>query len=204
MARLPTFTEERELIARGFTLIAGVDEAGCGCWAGPVVAAAVILPLNSRLKLIRDSKTLSHGQRLILVNEIKAWATAWSVGLASPEEIDLLNIRQADALAMKRAVLGLAVTPHYVLSDAFPIPGLDIPVKNLINGDARIKSIAAASIIAKVTRDDLMEKIDALHPEYGFVRHKGYGTKEHQAALAMHGPCDIHRKSYAPIKALIK
>jgi ribonuclease HII len=203
MVRIPTFLEERALHARGFSLVAGVDEAGCGCWAGPVVAAAVILPLHSRLKLIRDSKTLSLDQRLRLETAIKSCAIAWSVGLATPEEIDTLNIRVADALAMRRAVEGLSVAPHYVLSDAFPIPGLRVPVKNLIEGDARVKSIAAASILAKTARDHLMMRLDLQFPGYGFAQHKGYGTKAHQAALENLGVSRIHRKSYAPIKALL-
>ena len=200
---LPTFKEERALLAQGFTFVAGVDEAGCGCWAGPVYAAAVILPFDSRIGLIRDSKTLSLEQRLRVAAEVKEEAMAWAVGTASAEEIDQLNIRGAGALAMRRAVERLSTVPQFVLSDAFRIPGLAMPQKAVIRGDLTIKSVAAASVIAKVERDLEMDRLDALHPGYGFTRHKGYGTKEHQAALAKLGPSPIHRMSYAPIKALL-
>lgn len=197
----PTFRLERELIAQGFALVAGVDEAGCGCWAGPVVAAAVILPLDSRIGLIRDSKTLSLLQRQRVMEKLTATATAWAVGMASHEEIDRLNIRKAGVLAMRRAIDGLAIKPQYVLTDAFQIPNLDMPCKNIINGDREIKSIAAASIVAKVTRDLLMQDLDAVHPGYGFAEHKGYGTKQHQDALKRLGPSPIHRLSYQPLKS---
>ena len=191
------------MLAQGFTCVAGVDEAGCGCWAGPVYAAAVILPFDSRIGLIRDSKTLSLDQRVRVAAEIKEEAMAWAVGIASAEEIDQLNIRGAGALAMKRAVEGLSTIPHFVLTDAFRIPNLPMPQKAVIRGDLTIKSVAAASVIAKVERDLEMERLDALHPGYGFARHKGYGTKEHQAALATLGPSVIHRMSYAPIKKIL-
>lgn len=197
----PTFRLERELIAQGFSLIAGVDEAGCGCWAGPVVAAAVILPLDSRIGLIRDSKTLSLSQRQRVMEKLKSKAVAWAVGVASHEEIDRLNIRNAGVLAMRRAVEGLNVKPHYVLTDAFQIPGLDVPCKNIINGDREIKSIAAASVIAKMERDLLLQELDAAYPGYGFAEHKGYGTKRHQEALKRLGPSPIHRMSYKPLKS---
>lgn len=199
----PTFLEERALIAKGITLIAGVDEAGCGCWAGPVFAAAVILPLGSRIGLIRDSKTLSLAQRERVITRIKQEATAWAVGTASAAEVDQLNIRRAGALAMRRAVEGLAQRPEFVLTDAFKIPQLGISQKNIIGGDRKVKSIAAASIIAKVSRDEHLKLLDQKYPGYGFARHKGYGTKLHQAALAKLGPCEEHRMSYAPIKNVI-
>ena len=201
--QLPTFKEERALLAQGFSIIAGVDEAGCGCWAGPVYAAAVILPFDSRIALIRDSKTLSLAQRQSVAASIKEEAMAWAVGTATAEEIDQLNIRVAGALAMKRAIEGLATVPQFVLTDAFRIPNLAIPQKAVIRGDLHIKSVAAASVIAKVERDIEMDRLDALHPGYGFARHKGYGTKEHQAALHSLGVSEIHRKSYAPIRALL-
>ena len=200
---LPTFKEERELLARGFTVVAGVDEAGCGCWAGPVYAAAVILPFDSRIGLVRDSKTLSLEQRERVVARVKEEAAAWAVGTASPQEIDALNIRGAGALAMRRAVEALTMVPHFVISDAFHIPGLLMPQKAVVRGDLHVKSVAAASVIAKVERDLEMTRLDADHPGYGFSNHKGYGTKEHQAALAKLGPSPIHRMSYAPIKALL-
>lgn len=201
--QLPTFKEERALLAQGFSIVAGVDEAGCGCWAGPVYAAAVILPFDSRIALIRDSKTLSLAQRQNVAASIKEEAMAWAVGIATAEEIDQLNIRVAGALAMKRAIEGLATAPQFVLTDAFRIPNLAIPQKAVIRGDLHIKSVAAASVIAKVERDIEMDRLDALHPGYGFARHKGYGTKEHQAALRSLGVSEIHRKSYAPIRALL-
>lgn len=197
---LPTFKEERELLVRGITLVAGLDEVGCGCWAGAVYAGAVILPLNSGIGLIRDSKTLSADQRLRVAERIKEEATAWAIGQASPQEVDELNIRKAGALAMRRAIEALSVTPQFALIDAFHIPGLAIPQKSIIRGDLHVKSIAAASVIAKVARDTEMELLDAQYPGYGFARHKGYGTKEHQAALSKLGPSPIHRLSYAPVK----
>jgi len=200
---VPTFKEERLLLAQGFTFVAGVDEAGCGCWAGPVYAAAVILPFDSRIGLVRDSKTLSKEQRDRVAVRVREEAASWNVAFASPEEIDRLNIRGAGALAMRRAVEGLAMTPDHVLIDAFKVPGLAMPQKAIVRGDLTVKCIAAASVLAKVARDAEMAKLDAEHPGYGFARHKGYGTKEHQAALARLGPSAIHRKSYAPIKALL-
>jgi len=187
-------------MARGINLIAGVDEVGCGCWAGPVFAAAVILPLDSRIGMIRDSKTLSPAQRQRLAEEIRSAAVAWAVGAASAEEIDALNIRRADALAMLRAVEGLGVRPEFVLIDAFRIPGLVIPSKSIIHGDAEVKSIAAASILAKVARDSHMEELARRFPGYGFEAHKGYGTKAHQEALCRLGPCPEHRRTYEPVR----
>lgn len=200
---LPTFKEERELLARGFSIVAGVDEAGCGCWAGPVYAAAVILPFDSRIGLVRDSKTLSLDQRVRVAARVKEEAAAWAVGTASHEEVDALNIRRAGALAMRRAVEALAIAPQFVIVDAFHVPGLPMPQKAVIQGDRHVKSVAAASVIAKVSRDLEMERLDGAHPGYGFARHKGYGTKEHQEALARLGPSPIHRLSYAPVKKLI-
>lgn len=198
---LPTFKEERALFARGLALVAGVDEAGSGSWAGPVHAAAVILPFDSRIGLIRDSKTLSPEQRERVAAQIRAAATAWAVGTASAAEIDAMNIRKAGALAMRRAVEALAVRPQFVLVDAFTIPGLDIESRGIIRGDLKVKSIAAASVIAKVARDAHLAELDRAHPGYGFANHKGYGTKAHQDALRRLGPCPEHRMSYAPVKA---
>ncbi len=199
----PTFKEERALLMSGVTLIAGVDEAGCGCWAGPVYAAAVILPLDSGIGLIRDSKQLSPDQRRSIVDRIKEASTAWAVGTASAAEIDELNIRRAGALAMRRAVEGLKIRPQYVLIDAFQIPGLGIPSKSIIHGDAVVKSIAAASVIAKVERDRHLDELARLFPGYGFEAHKGYGTKQHQEALRRLGPCPEHRRSYEPVRKLL-
>ncbi len=199
---LPTFREERVLLAKGFAVVAGVDEAGCGCWAGPVYAAAVILPFDSRIGLVRDSKTLSLDQRLRVIERIKEEAADFAVGIATPEEIDQINIRQAGLLAMRRAIEGLKMAPQFVLVDAFRIPGILMPQKPIIGGDLKVKSIAAASVLAKVERDRRMIALDREHPGYGFADHKGYGTKGHQEALARLGPSPIHRMSYAPLKKL--
>lgn len=196
----PTFEQEKALWARGLAFIAGVDEAGAGTWAGPVYAAAVILRPDWDFELIRDSKMLSAAQRDRAVVEIKSAAVAWAVGVATAEEIDALNIRRAAALAMRRAVEALSPQPQHLLIDAFRIPGLDLPQTNLIRGDALVKSIAAASIVAKTERDALMLKLALDFPGYGFENHKGYGTKEHQLALRRFGPCPIHRRTYEPVR----
>lgn len=201
MVIYPSFKFERALIADGFTLLAGVDEAGCGAWAGPVYSAAVILPLNSRIRMIRDSKTLNRSQRQALVEAIKTRATAWAVCSASAQEIDTLNIRQAAFLAMRRAIKELSILPQAVLCDGYMIPDLNIPCHRVVKGDKYVKSIAAASILAKVARDECMLELHNRFPQYGFDRHAGYGTKFHQSALKQHGPCEEHRRSYAPIKA---
>ena len=196
----PTFKLERKLIAEGFAVIAGIDEAGCGCWAGPVYAAAVILPLNSRIGLIRDSKRLSLDQRRRVIIDIKNKATAWAVGTASHEEVDKLNIRQAAFLAMRRAIESLSIKPQAVLVDGFMLPNISIPCRRVIGGDRLVKSISAASIIAKVERDIEMERLDTMYPGYGFADHKGYGTKQHQNALKKLGASTIHRMSYKPLQ----
>jgi ribonuclease HII len=200
---VPTFKLERQFMAQGFQILAGVDEAGCGCWAGPVYAAAVILPLDSRIGLIRDSKRLSLDQRERVIIDIKGKATAWAIGTATHQEVDALNIRQAAFLAMRRALEGLSIQPQAVLSDGFTIPGLSIPCQRVIGGDRLVKSIAAASIIAKVERDLEMERLDQAYPGYGFREHKGYGTKQHQLALKKLGASPIHRMSYKPLKNLV-
>ncbi|MEA3225667.1 MAG: ribonuclease HII [Planctomycetota bacterium] len=200
----PTFLEERTLLAEGYSIVAGVDEAGCGCWAGPVFAGAVILPFDSRIGLVRDSKTLSLDQRRRVAEQIKEKSAAWAVGSASAVEIDELNIRCAAALAMRRAIGELTLRPQFILVDAFRIPEIGLPQKNIIKGDLKVKSIAAASVICKVERDLYLQKLDARYPGYGFAAHKGYGTKVHREALARLGPCEEHRKSYAPIRRLKK
>lgn len=191
------------MLEQGLKFVAGVDEAGMGCLAGPVYAAAVILPLDSRIGLIRDSKTLSELQRMRIIDEIKEKSIAWAVGRASWQEVDALNIRGAGALAMRRAVGGLWTPPEFVLTDAFKIPGLNIAQKNVVRGDLKVKSIAAASVIAKVERDKEMTMLDKKYPGYHFSKHKGYGTKVHKEALQKLGPCPAHRMTYAPIKALL-
>lgn len=198
---LPTWKEERALTAEGYRLIAGVDEAGMGCLAGPVYAAAVILPLGADIGIVRDSKTLSELQRERLINEVKSIAVAWAVGRATWEEVDDLNVRRAGALASRRSVEALATVPDFVISDAFHIKGLIMAQKAVVKADVLVKSVAAASVIAKVERDREMLLHDAKYPKYGFARHKGYGTKVHKEALARFGPCAIHRKTYAPVIA---
>ena len=192
---MPTFKYERMLAGQGYQRIAGTDEAGCGALAGPVVAGAVILPLNSRIVGIRDSKLLRESQREELYTFITARAVAWNIGSASVEEIYTLGIRQANYLAMRRAVEALSDI-DYVLVDAWTILNLLCPQKGIIRGDQSIKSIAAASIIAKVTRDRLMKTFSQHYPGYGFEKHKGYGTVSHKKAIYIHGPSPIHRLNF--------
>ena len=180
-------------------LIAGVDEAGRGPLAGPVVAAAVILDDRSPIKGLADSKALTALRRERLYDEIRAKALCCSVALASVEEIDRLNILQATMLAMQRAVSGLRLTPTKVLVDGNRLPSLKVLAEAIVSGDALVPAISAASILAKVTRDRMLEELHVLHPDYGFDRHKGYGTAQHLKALEAFGPLDIHRRSFAPV-----
>ena len=195
MGTKPTFLIERELAARGFSSIVGVDEAGCGALAGPLVAAAVIFPFDSRLGEVNDSKLLSPAMRDELYGLIVARATAWAVGSVSVEEIAELGLRPANLLAMRRAVEGIRGA-DYALVDARTIPGLAIPQRGIVHGDALVKSIAAASVIAKVTRDRAMAALAAQFPAYGFHIHKGYATKRHRDAIRKEGPCPAHRMNY--------
>jgi ribonuclease HII len=187
---------------RGYRRIAGVDEAGCGCLAGPVVAGAVILG-RSVPAGIDDSKRLSRLQRERLLAALEASDAALAWGEASPEEIDRLNIRQASFLAMVRAIGRLGVRPDAVLVDGFEIPGLDLPQRALVHGDARSLSIAAASIVAKVIRDRGMRRLALEYPGYGFEQHVGYPTPEHLAALSRLGPSRLHRLTFAPVRDLL-
>ena len=191
---------EEELLKQDFMAIAGVDEAGCGPLAGPVVAATVILPIHkladpSFLIGLNDSKKLSDKQKNRLFDEI-SMECHFAVGTASVEEIDQINIRQADYLAMERAVRSLKMAPDALLIDAWRLPFWHAYQQGIPQGDAKVRSIAAASIIAKVTRDRLMVEIDLQYPQYGFARHKGYGTKLHYEAIATHGLCPQHRRSF--------
>ena len=179
-----------------YACICGVDEAGRGPLAGPVAAGAVVLPKDCRILYLNDSKKLSPKRREALFLEIKEKAVAWSVGLAAPARIDEINILQATYEAMREAVNGLSVKPQVLLNDAVTIPGLDMIQVPIVKGDAKSLSIAAASILAKVTRDHMMEEYDELYPGYGFRAHKGYGTAAHIEALRRLGPCPIHRRSF--------
>ena len=182
-------------------LMAGVDEAGRGPLAGPVVAAAVILDDMQPVRGLADSKVLSPRQRELLYDVVRARALCVSVGMASVEEIDTLNILQATMLAMQRAVLGLRLVPHRVVVDGNRLPRLSVPAAAVVKGDALVAEISAASIIAKVERDRLCAGLHALHPQYGFDVHKGYPTPAHLAALKHHGACAAHRRSFAPVRA---
>ncbi|MGD6803003.1 ribonuclease HII [Rossellomorea aquimaris] len=193
---------ENELKHQGFRFIAGIDEVGRGPLAGPVVAAAVILPQDFCLLGINDSKKLSEKQRESFYELITDKAVAWGTGIISAEEIDRLNIYQASKKAMITAVNGLGVYPDHLLIDAMEL-GTPFPEISLIKGDARSISIAAASIVAKVTRDRLMEEYAQGYPGYGFQKNMGYGTKEHLEGLKQYGPCPIHRSSFAPVKELM-
>jgi ribonuclease HII len=198
------FRYEEDLWSKGHRNIAGVDEAGRGPLAGPVVAAAVILPGIMHLNHLNDSKKLTADKRASLELQIKENALAWAIGIADVEEICQNNIHQAGLSAMWRAVTGLKLKPDYLLIDGFKIQGLSIPQLSLVRGDSLSASIAAASILAKVERDRIMDSYDRLYPQYGFIRHKGYATPEHLSALKTYGPCPIHRVDFQPVKALIE
>lgn len=191
---------EVELWEAGHLHVAGVDEAGMAPLAGPVVAAAVILPRSYRLRGIDDSKVLDAETRERMAAELKRDAVAWAVGVAEVEEIDRLNIYHAGLLALRRAMLGLSPTPSFVLVDARRIPGCPVPQRGIVHGDALSLTIAAASIIAKTTRDAHMADLDARYPGYGFAAHKGYPTPQHETALRALGACPIHRRSFAPVR----
>ena len=194
------FRFEQELWSAGITRIAGVDEAGMSPLAGPVVAGAVVLPVGWRFAGVDDSKKLDAAERARLVVEIKANAVCWGVGVVSHEEIDRINIYRAGLLAMKRAVEALGVMPEHLFIDARRLEDVPIPQKSIIRGDTLSFSIAAASIVAKTTRDAIMTDFDAEHPGYGFARHKGYPVPEHYAALDRLGACPIHRRSFGPVR----
>jgi ribonuclease HII len=200
----PDIAFEQALWSTGVAYIAGVDEAGRGAWAGPVSAGAVILPqradLLECLPGVRDSKQMTPIQRAKWAAQIHDLALAWGVGFASAAEIDALGIVPATRLAMQRAIEQLQPAPQHLLLDAVRLPRINLPQQSLIKGDARVLSIAAASVLAKTARDGLMIQLDAQYPGYGLARHKGYGTAFHQTALQSLGPCSIHRQSFAPIR----
>ena len=202
----PGLERERRLWARGCLAVAGLDEAGRGAWAGPVVAAAVILPPHQKnllrtLRGVRDSKTLSPAQRERLEPLVRANAHAVGVGLASARYIDAYGIIAATRLAMQMALDSLGDELDHLLIDALRLPELSVPQTVLVRGDARVLSIAAASVVAKVYRDRLMVALSQSYPAYGFAAHKGYGTAAHRLALARCGPCPEHRLSFAPLRA---
>ncbi len=195
---------ERELWKQGVQLIAGVDEAGIGPLAGPVIAAAVILPQGYRLRGLNDSKKIaSEKKREDLAACIKRDAIAWALGRADVREIDLYNIYHAGLLAMRRAVEDLPIVPEHLLVDARRIPACAVPQQGIVHGDALSASIAAASIIAKTTRDEKMRELDSLYPGYGFASHKGYPTAEHIRILKQRGALPVHRRTFAPVRAVL-
>lgn len=177
-------------------MLAGIDEAGRGPLAGPVVAGAVILPKDCSILYLNDSKQVSASRREELFNEIQEKAVACAVGIVSPQRIDEINILQATYEAMHQAVEGLKVVPDLLLVDAVTIPAMPMKQVGIVKGDAKSVSIAAASILAKVTRDRMMVEYDSLYPEYGFAKHKGYGSKMHIEAIQEYGPCPIHRRTF--------
>ena len=193
---------ESQVRAEGFDLIAGVDEAGRGSLVGPVVVAAVILPADLYLERLDDSKKLSAKVRDVLYDKITAAAISWHVVSVGVEEIDTLNIYRATLEGMKRAVAGLNVQPQFVLTDAMHVDFGSIGTRSIIHGDALSASIAAASIVAKVTRDRLADDWAKIYPAYGFERNRGYGTREHLAAIEKYGASPIHRRSFNPVKSM--
>lgn len=187
---------EQSLIDEGYSYVCGVDEAGRGPLCGPVVAAACILPVGLFIEGLNDSKKLTPKKREALFDKIIENALAYSIAEASVEEIDALNILEADLLAMRRAIDSLSIKADYALIDGNVSRGFSIPTMTVVHGDATSPSIAAASILAKVTRDRMCEEMDRMYPMYGIAKHKGYGTKDHMAALREFGPSPIHRKKF--------
>ena len=197
-------TLERELWSKKFHFLAGVDEAGRGPLAGPVLAAAVIFGEGTVVDGVRDSKKLSPDRREELFLEIVNSCLSYGIGMVEHDMIDHLNIRRATFAAMKLAISNLGVVPDHVLVDGYAIPELDLPQYAIVKGDDRSMSIAAASILAKVHRDRLMELYDAAYPQYGFARNKGYATPQHIEALLSHGPCRIHRRTFRPTRDMLR
>ncbi len=194
---------EKKLSRKGFAMIAGVDEAGRGAWAGPIVAAAVVLNPKKRISGIKDSKLLRKPQRQAVYEKIIEHALAWSVAAVSASVIDKIGIGPANVLVMQRAVAKLTLAPSYVLTDALAVSFGDTPMTAIINGDHKVRCIAAASIIAKVTRDTMMDQFDEQYSLWGFKHHKGYGTDHHFHMLNTHGMCEIHRRSFRPMSDLL-
>lgn len=201
--RAVMLAREEELWASGVAHIAGVDEVGVGPLAGPLVAAAVVLPRGVSIDGVRDSKKLSAKRRELLAEQIAEVALASSLGVVTVAEVDRLNTYHASLEAMRRAVGGLGIAPGHILVDARTIPGVATPQTSIVRGDASVYSIAAASIVAKVGRDRMMKELAERHPGYGFARNAGYGTAEHMAALNELGACAAHRRSFAPVRAAL-
>jgi len=200
----PNRVQERKLKKKGYQYIAGIDEAGRGAWAGPVVAAAVIMPFDCRIKGIKDSKLLRLPERRSIYKKIIEQAIAWGIGIVDSKIIDQDGLSKANHLAMVKAVENLKTKPDYLLIDGYNLKILNFLSTGIINGDHKNFSIAAASIIAKVTRDNLMDELDEKYSAYGFKQHKGYGTNQHFQMLVQHGVSKIHRHSYKPIKDLLE
>lgn len=194
---------EKELYQEGYHFICGCDEAGRGPLVGPVVAGAVILPENYELEGLTDSKQLSEKKREKYFPIIKQDAIAYGIGIVDAKTIDEINIYEASRLAMKKAIANMKVNPDYVLTDAMPIKDLNVPVEPIIHGDALSLSIAAASVLAKVTRDHILMELDKKYPQYEFARHKGYPTKRHLELLKLYGPTEDYRFTYRPVRDLI-
>jgi len=199
-SKRPTRRLENKLISQGFKHIAGLDEAGRGAWAGPLVAAAVILPPDFKVKGLRDSKLLSPRQREDLFVAISKNALQYSVSIVSHQVIDKIGLQQANIRAFRQAISKLKLKPDYLLLDGREIQAHPVPYEYIIKGDALVSSIAAASILAKVTRDQIMSQHHTAYPEYGFAAHKGYGTFAHLKALRGLGPCSIHRRTFKPLR----
>jgi len=205
MMKLPTFDQEHALQDRGYRLVAGVDEVGRGALAGPVTAAAVILPLGSDfpwLKLVRDSKQLSPRQRERVFDLVRSAGIPFGLGSVPHATIDRVGIVRATRMAMAEAVQALPSRPDFLLIDALSLPEVDLPQNGIVRGDQLSFSIACASIVAKVSRDRQMTELDGVYPGYGLARHKGYGTRQHLQCLGRLGPCAIHRRSFAPVLGL--
>jgi ribonuclease HII len=197
-------TFERSARASGYCRVAGLDEAGRGPLAGPVVAAAVVLPADLLISGVTDSKKLREPERERLYELILKLALSYGIGVVDEQTIDDVNIYQATIIAMERALECIAPPPDFLLIDALTLPRVPLPQNPLIKGDLRSHSIAAASILAKVTRDRLMKELHEKYPQYNFHKHKGYGTKEHVALIRKHGPCEAHRKSFHPVSEMVK
>ncbi len=195
---------ERNARKAGYTLIAGLDEAGRGPLAGPVVAAAVVLPDGLLIPGLADSKQVPEKERDRLFDVIREQAVCFGIGVANEKTIDEVNILQATIIAMERALEALVPYPDYLLLDAITLPRVALPQNPLIKGDCRSHSIAAASILAKVTRDRMMVELHEHYPQYNFRKHKGYGTREHLALLREHGPCEAHRKTFHPVAGMLR